>query len=240
MQIAAQYALIVQEAITWARRISHCQSMRNWICNIMLCQLFLRIHLTDKTIIKLMQCSRRSGLAVQVEMKPLFLFFSPLLSPPKKLNRTQQVSTAKLLSCLTLTSTRQGHEQADSPHANQDDASPPLMCVTPLRNLKFNGSVSDLWCIFANTSVVCCQRQQRVVVVECRECLFRSADNYCYNYIRTSARPLRVCKHHLQYTRPSLRARGTLKHSTIKHFVEWWLVLSKVDKRLPKVKASTA
>lgn len=235
MQIAAQYALIVQEAITWARRISHCQSMRNWICNIMLCQLFLRIHLTDKTIIKLMQCSRRCGLAVQVEMKPLFL--SPLLPPPKKLNRTQQVSAAELL---TLTSTRQGHEQADSPHANQDDASLPQMCITPLRNLKFNGSVSDLWCIFANTSVVCCQWQQRVVVVERRECLFRSADDYCYNYIRTSARPLRVCKHHLQYTRPSLRARGTLKHSSIKHFVEWWLVLSKVDKRLLKVKASTA
>lgn len=240
MQIAAQYALIVQEAITWARRISHCQSMRNWICNIMLCQLFLRIHLTDKTIIKLMQCSRQSGLAVQVEMKPLFLFLSPLLPAPPKLNRTQQVSAVELLSCLTLTSTRQGHEQADSPHTNQDGASPPQMCVTPLRNLKFNGNVSDLWCIFANTSVVYCQQQQRVAVVARRECLFRSADNYCYNYIRTSARPLRVCKHHLQYTRPSLRARGTLKHSSIKHFVEWWLVLSKVDKRLLKVKASTA
>lgn len=29
--------------------LSHCQSIPNWICNIMLCQLFLRIHLTDKT-----------------------------------------------------------------------------------------------------------------------------------------------------------------------------------------------
>lgn len=54
--------------------LSHCQSIPNWICNILLCQLFLHIHLTDKTIIKLMQPAPRNSLAEQVEMKPLFFF----------------------------------------------------------------------------------------------------------------------------------------------------------------------
>lgn len=71
MQIMPQYALIVQEAVAWAWWISHCQSIWNWICHIMLCQLFLCIHLTDKTIIKLMQCSRQNSLAERLEMKPL-------------------------------------------------------------------------------------------------------------------------------------------------------------------------
>lgn len=64
MQITPQCALIVREAGTWSRWISHCQSITNWICHIMLCQLFPRIHLTDKTIIKLMQCSQQSSLVV--------------------------------------------------------------------------------------------------------------------------------------------------------------------------------
>lgn len=33
--------------------------------------------------------------------------------------------------------------------------------------------------------------------------LFSWADNYCYNYIRISARLLSACKHHLWNTRPS-------------------------------------
>lgn len=86
MQITPQYALIVQEAITRAWWISHCQSIGNWICNIMLCQLFLCIHLTDKTIIKLMQCSQQNRLAAQVEMKPLFPF-CPTEQNPTSLNR---------------------------------------------------------------------------------------------------------------------------------------------------------
>lgn len=68
MQITLQYAVIVQEAITRAWWISHCQSIQNWICNIMLCQLFLCIHLTDKTVIKLMQCSQQNSLAARVEI----------------------------------------------------------------------------------------------------------------------------------------------------------------------------
>lgn len=55
--------------------LPHCQSIPNWICNILLCQLFLRIHLTDKTIIKLMQPAPRNSLVEQVEMKPHFYLF---------------------------------------------------------------------------------------------------------------------------------------------------------------------
>lgn len=61
--------------------LSHCQSIPNWICNIMLSQLFLRIHLTDKTIIKLMQSAPQNSLAEQVEMKPLFFCLTEQFSP---------------------------------------------------------------------------------------------------------------------------------------------------------------
>lgn len=75
MQITSQYALIVQKAIAWAWWIAHCQSIWNWIWNIMLCQLFLCIHLTDKTVISLMQCSRRTAWQCKHKMTPLFLLF---------------------------------------------------------------------------------------------------------------------------------------------------------------------
>lgn len=65
--------------------ISCCQSTWNWICTRMLCQLFLRIHLTDKTVIKLMQRSPQNGLAMRVEMKHFFPFW-PTERNPTSLN----------------------------------------------------------------------------------------------------------------------------------------------------------
>lgn len=69
--------------------LSHCQSIPNWICNILLSQLFLRIHLTDKTIIRLMQSAPRNSLAEQVDLKPLFFFFFlPMLNSSRVQNLT--------------------------------------------------------------------------------------------------------------------------------------------------------
>lgn len=110
-----------------------------------------------------------------------FPFFSlSLLCPPLKLNWKKQP-----LSSLTATVRR--HNQADPLHPNQGDAScfvRPPMCITSLRNLRFNGTLGVVRWVFTNTCTV--YRVQR---------LFSSAVDYGCNCIRTSARPFRVCKH---------------------------------------------
>ena len=141
MQITPQCALIVREAGTWSRWISHCQSIPNWICHIMLCQLFLRIHLTDKTIIKLMQCSQQNSLAVWVEMKPRFpLFLGGVAWAEPNKSRRQR------FSWMILTRAWQGQDQAACLHANENDAfffssQTWIRLETSPWNGRFNGNV---------------------------------------------------------------------------------------------------
>lgn len=158
-----------------------------------------------------MQRSRRGGSAARVEMKPLFFFFFlfffnlfcalPQNSTQLQLPSCFEAAIEQIL-CMQI-------------RVTQVFSCPPPPDVHRIAwNLRFNGRLS-VRRVFANTCVAFRRQRQRV---QRRECLFRSTDDYGSNYIRTSARPLRVCKHHLQITWPSLHA--SLKDSS---FVVLWL-----------------
>lgn len=108
--------------------LSYCQSIPNWICNIMLCQLFLCVHLTDKTIIKLMKTTPQNSLAEKVEMKALF--FATLNS-----FRLQNLTSGT-------------DECSTRPGPDQQPARPVRLInsffqigITALRHMNFNGNV---------------------------------------------------------------------------------------------------
>lgn len=187
MQITSQYALIVQKVIAWAWWIAHCQSIWNWIWNIMLCQLFLCIHLTDKTVISLMQCSRRTAWQCKHKMTPLFLLFVG-------------AKTAKLTCNISQSRYWQVFDEA---RAGQ------LVCTWEwsrflffsfffeLTNYPRKSTLEyELQCKFPiffwgilYSNIACCQGQQRVVLEHGEAPEYSLANNYCYNYIRRSARP---------------------------------------------------